>query len=279
MHGAIEFGNRLLTFVLIIIAVLTFVSAMLYRDPSRPARGGRRRDLFWLAGGLALGIPAQAIIGGISVLTELNPYMVAAAPAGLDDADLAGGLAGPADPASIARAGPGRPGRCCPGSSWRRCGWPWCSAPWSPAAGRTPATRLCPRNGLDGLLLTKLHAGAVYATVAGTLACWSCCAAGRRCCCSPSRSSRPAIGIAQYLLGLPIGLVAAAPARRVPGHRRRHEPDALGPRAGRDRRHPPPRSGGRRGSGSAARVDQPTQQHLGRTALRRPAPSAYARAP
>ena len=77
IHGAIEFGNRLLTFVLIIIAVLTFVSAALYRDPNRSARDGRRRDLFWLAGGLALGIPAQAIIGGITVLTDLNPYMVA----------------------------------------------------------------------------------------------------------------------------------------------------------------------------------------------------------
>ena len=35
-HGAIEFGNRLLTFVLIIIAVLTFASAMAYRDPAGP---------------------------------------------------------------------------------------------------------------------------------------------------------------------------------------------------------------------------------------------------
>ena len=33
IHGAIEFGNRLLTFVLIIVAVLTLVSAMLFRDP------------------------------------------------------------------------------------------------------------------------------------------------------------------------------------------------------------------------------------------------------
>ena len=54
--------------MLIIIAVLTFFSAVLYRDPTG-GRGGRRRDLFWLAGGLALGIPAQAIIGGITVLT------------------------------------------------------------------------------------------------------------------------------------------------------------------------------------------------------------------
>jgi cytochrome c oxidase assembly protein subunit 15 len=32
IHGAIEFGNRLLTFVLIIVALLTLVSALLYRE-------------------------------------------------------------------------------------------------------------------------------------------------------------------------------------------------------------------------------------------------------
>ena len=75
-HGAIEFGNRLLTFVLIIIAVLTFASAMAYRDPARAERGGRRPDLRRLAAALALGIPAQAVVGGLTVLFDLNPYLV-----------------------------------------------------------------------------------------------------------------------------------------------------------------------------------------------------------
>ena len=44
-HGAIEFGNRLLTFVLIMIAVLTLVSAMRLPRPGPDHRGGRRRDL------------------------------------------------------------------------------------------------------------------------------------------------------------------------------------------------------------------------------------------
>jgi cytochrome c oxidase assembly protein subunit 15 len=72
IHGAIEFGNRLLTFVLILAAVLTFISALLYREDGRP-----RSDLRWLTGGLALGIPLQGVIGGIAVLTQLNPYIVA----------------------------------------------------------------------------------------------------------------------------------------------------------------------------------------------------------
>lgn len=72
LHGAIEFGNRLLTFVLVALAIGTFVAAMRVRENGRP-----RRDLRRLAFWAALGIPAQAIIGGITVLTKLNPYVVA----------------------------------------------------------------------------------------------------------------------------------------------------------------------------------------------------------
>lgn len=72
LHGAIEFGNRLLTFVLVALAIGTFVAAMQVRDNGRPRRD-LRRIAFWAA----LGIPAQAIIGGITVLTKLNPYVVA----------------------------------------------------------------------------------------------------------------------------------------------------------------------------------------------------------
>lgn len=72
VHGVIEFGNRLLVFALVVVAVLTWAAALLYRDGGR-----KRRDLRWIAAGLALGIPAQAIIGGISVRTHLNPLVVA----------------------------------------------------------------------------------------------------------------------------------------------------------------------------------------------------------
>jgi cytochrome c oxidase assembly protein subunit 15 len=65
-HGVIEFTNRQLTFVLGLIAVLTLLAA--YRQ---------RRELP-LATVAFLGIPAQAIMGGITVLTDLNPWTVAA---------------------------------------------------------------------------------------------------------------------------------------------------------------------------------------------------------
>ncbi|TFV53128.1 COX15/CtaA family protein [Blastococcus sp. TF02A_35] len=67
-HGAIEFGNRLLTFVLAAVAVATVVAVW------RSAR----RDLRPLAVLTFLGIPAQALLGGVTVLTGLNPWTVAA---------------------------------------------------------------------------------------------------------------------------------------------------------------------------------------------------------
>ncbi|WP_395657913.1 heme A synthase [Nocardioides sp.] len=66
VHQAIEFGNRMLTYVLVAVAVGTFVAAW---------QSGRR-DLRRLALVMALGIPAQAVIGGITVLTDLNPWIV-----------------------------------------------------------------------------------------------------------------------------------------------------------------------------------------------------------
>lgn len=69
VHGFIEFGNRMLTFVLAAVAITTWVIAMRYR----PRRAALRR----LATVLALGVPAQAVLGGFTVLTDLNPYAVA----------------------------------------------------------------------------------------------------------------------------------------------------------------------------------------------------------
>ena len=68
IHGLIEFGNRVLTFVLVIVAIAMFLSVVRMRR-TRP-------DLFWLALSIGLYVPLQAIIGGITVLTNLNPYVV-----------------------------------------------------------------------------------------------------------------------------------------------------------------------------------------------------------
>ncbi len=69
VHGVIEFGNRLLTFVL--AAVVAACLLAVWRSPRRP--GMRRLALL-----VFLGIPAQAVLGGITVLTGLNPWTVMA---------------------------------------------------------------------------------------------------------------------------------------------------------------------------------------------------------
>jgi heme a synthase len=73
----IEFGNRLLNVPLVIITVIVFIAAWRFRPASaaQPA-GARRRDLVWLAAAQPAGVVAQAVIGGIVVLTRLNPVAV-----------------------------------------------------------------------------------------------------------------------------------------------------------------------------------------------------------
>ena len=64
----IEFGNRLLTFVLVIAAIIVVLSVL--------AAG--RKDLRGLALGQILGIVGQGVLGGITVLTGLHPATVGA---------------------------------------------------------------------------------------------------------------------------------------------------------------------------------------------------------
>jgi cytochrome c oxidase assembly protein subunit 15 len=73
IHTWIEFGNRTLTGVLEVIAVLVFVAALRYRPPGSQRRRG---DLVWLAAIQPFAILVQAVIGGIVVLTDLNPAWV-----------------------------------------------------------------------------------------------------------------------------------------------------------------------------------------------------------
>jgi cytochrome c oxidase assembly protein subunit 15 len=66
-HAWIEFGNRLLTFALGGAALLVIILVLV----------ARRKDLYLLALSQIGGIFAQVILGGITVLTHLNPYSVA----------------------------------------------------------------------------------------------------------------------------------------------------------------------------------------------------------
>ncbi|GAA1774609.1 COX15/CtaA family protein [Agromyces lapidis] len=67
-HSLIEFGNRLMTGVVGIIALIVLLLVWRIRR--------ERRDLFVLSFIVGLGIVAQAIVGGITVWTGLNPFIV-----------------------------------------------------------------------------------------------------------------------------------------------------------------------------------------------------------
>jgi cytochrome c oxidase assembly protein subunit 15 len=69
LHGAIEFGNRMLTYVLCAAVGWAIVAAR----AAKPRRRGLSR-LAWAQFWLVMG---NAVIGGVTVLTELNPYTVA----------------------------------------------------------------------------------------------------------------------------------------------------------------------------------------------------------
>ena len=202
VHGAIEFGNRLLTFVLVIVAVLTWVSAMLVRDHGAP-----RRDLRWLTAGLALGIPVQAVIGGISVLTGLNPYVVAL--------HLLASMVLVSLAVWLVRRARNLPGRPAGREAWLLSRITFVLmwvAVWlgtmvtgsGPHAGDAAA----PRNGLDPALLSHVHAWAVYLTIGATIGCLVLLRSRAAMLLLAVELVQAAIGLTQYWLGLPIGLVA-----------------------------------------------------------------------
>ncbi|WP_370304554.1 heme A synthase [Cryobacterium sp. TMS1-13-1] len=68
LHGVIEFGNRMMTGLIGIIAIAAIV--LLWRLRTE------RKDLFILAVILGFGVLAQALVGGVTVLTGLNPFIV-----------------------------------------------------------------------------------------------------------------------------------------------------------------------------------------------------------
>ncbi len=68
IHGWIEFGNRLIT-GLVSIAVIAAVLGSLARSP-------RRSDLVRWSWGLVAGVVGQVVLGGIVVISHLNPWLV-----------------------------------------------------------------------------------------------------------------------------------------------------------------------------------------------------------
>jgi len=70
-HGVIEFGNRVLTFLVSAGAIAAALGSFLRRPVDMV-----RRDLAWLGVLLPIGVVTQAVIGGLSVLYKLAPGWV-----------------------------------------------------------------------------------------------------------------------------------------------------------------------------------------------------------
>jgi cytochrome c oxidase assembly protein subunit 15 len=204
IHGVIEFGNRTLTFVLAAVAVLCFLAAL----------GARHRRATRLSLVIGLGIPLQAVIGGITVLTDLNPWIVAGhfllsmaiimvCVALLDELRSPDRGAAPPLPRALA--------------------WATLAAGWvvlylgtvvtgaGPHAGDTDS----PRNGLDPSTISHVHAVAVYVLVALTVALLAVAIrGGHRWLATVTglvlviELLQGLLGWVQYWLDLPVGLVA-----------------------------------------------------------------------
>lgn len=161
LHAAIEFGNRMLTFVLVAVAVATFVAAW----------QTSRRELRRLSVVLALGIPAQAIIGGVTVLTDLNPWVVSfhllCSMAMIGLAVLFLRLVDAGGP--LPRATGRRPTIAL---AWTTFGAGWAVlyvGTVVTGAGPHAGDEDAPRNGLDPLQLSQLHADLVFLFVGLTI--------------------------------------------------------------------------------------------------------------
>ncbi|MCW2778858.1 MAG: putative cytochrome oxidase assembly protein [Frankiales bacterium] len=211
VHGVIEFSNRMLTFVLTAIVVALVVATVRQRP--------RRRDLVRLAVLGALGIPAQAVLGGVTVLTGLNPWTVMAhfllSTVLIGNAVVLWVRTGEGDrPARTVVREPLRPlalGLLALTAATLAVGTVVTGS--GPHSGDAAATR----TGLDPAAVSQLHADLVLLLVGASVGLW----VALRATDAPAAAVRAAavllgvelsqslIGFVQYFTALPVVLVAA----------------------------------------------------------------------
>ena len=200
-HSAIEFGNRTLTFVLTAIAIATFVSAL------QTGRAELRR----LALLLALSVPAQAVLGGITVLTDLNPWVVAFHLLfSMGIISLAVLYVHRATSPLDERRPPPSVSRPHVALAWSTYAVAWVVLALGtvvtgsgPHAGDVKA----PRNGLDPLQLSQLHADFVFLLVGLTVALVIVHPSGMTFTLLAVELAQGLIGFVQYFTDLPAVLV------------------------------------------------------------------------
>jgi len=204
VHGVIEFGNRMLGGIVGLIAVATLLVVLV----------GRQRRLIGPAVLVAAGVAVQGAVGGLSVRTELNPWVVAGhfllsmgvlaaayvlwrrvSPVGRDP--VPGAVRGLAVALTGAALLVLALGTVVTGSG--------------PHAGDENARRL----GYDPQTVAQLHADAVFLLIGLSIAAWFALrAVGARTAARAAmvllavELAQGAIGFTQYALHLPVVLVA-----------------------------------------------------------------------
>lgn len=210
IHGVIEFGNRTLTFVLAAVVGACIVATTLQRP--------RRRDLMLLSWGLFAGVAAQGVLGGITVLTHLNPWIVA----GHFLVSMA--LIAAAVALHVRSMDPDGPGRYVGPAQVRWLGRAIVVVTAAVLVLGTMVTgsgphggdRLVARTGFDPATVSQLHATAVMLLIGLTLATvlvLRLTRAPRRAQSAASllalaELAQGAVGYLQYFTGLPVALVA-----------------------------------------------------------------------
>ena len=208
VHSVIEFGNRMVTFLVAAVAIATLLLAW---RVGRPA-------VLRLAALLALGVPAQAVIGGITVLTDLNPWvvslhlLVSLAMVGLAVVLIRRVGEGDGPPRPLVPPGVGWLARGVFAAGWVVLYVGTVVTGSGPHAGDLRA----PRNGLDPRALSQVHADLVFLLLGLTVA----AVVFVRTSDTPAGVRRAAdtllvvellqgvVGFVQYFTGLPVAVVA-----------------------------------------------------------------------
>lgn len=203
INGVIEFGNRMLTFVLVVVAIGLLVSVWRWSRSDTFSKG--------LTAVLAGSVPAQGLLGGITVLTGLNPWVVA-----LHLLWSAAIVSGSVILLMRLRGDTGQPSghriliMCTYAALWIAIYLGTIVTGSGPHAGDIDS----PRNGLDPATMTQLHADAVFLLLGLTIGAWlalrtSGAAAARIAgILFAVELAQGLIGYIQYFTHLPIVLVA-----------------------------------------------------------------------
>jgi len=208
IHGVIEFTNRTFTSVVSVLAVAGLAIAVLQKP--------RRTRVIRLATLVLLGIPAQIVLGGITVRTHLNPWAVASHFL-LSIAIIAAAYAfwrSTAETDDPSRLTVERPLRVLAGALLVVAGAAISLGTVVTGSGPHAGDENARRTGLDPAAVTQLHADAVFVLIGLAVATWFAFrAAGARHQATTAAwligvlLAQGLVGYAQYATGLPAALV------------------------------------------------------------------------